>query len=57
MLVKFKEVLDPSDADNIMEVLEDRGDRYLVRSINYCVDWVIRPTTMVEKEDVEEATE
>ena len=51
-IVKFAEILEEGDAEERMEVLEDRGDRLLVWSTVFCTDWAIRPTTVVAKEDV-----
>ena len=44
-VVRFTECLEDGDDDERMEVLELRGDRVLVRSLDpYFADWEIIPT-------------
>jgi hypothetical protein len=37
----------------VFEVLEDRDDRVLVRAIELFDDWVIKPTAVYQKSDLE----
>ena len=56
MKVKIKpEYCDnPEEEDRIVhEVIEDNGDRLLIRPINCCENWTIKPTEKVEKYMVE----
>jgi len=51
--VKFKYHVDEGDELERLIVLEDNGDRCLCRSLVYCTDWAIGPTTVYRKDQLE----
>ena len=56
-LYKFKAILDLGDEADLLELVEDRGDRGLFRSVVYCADWRFRPTAVYLMDDVIKVTE
>lgn len=47
--------IEPSEDEKgvVFEVLEDRDDRVLVRALELFDDWVIKPTAVYKKHDLE----
>lgn len=54
-LYKFAKPFNDDEAAERFELLDDRGDRMLVRSTIHCVDWEIRPTEVYPKSELERA--
>ncbi len=50
--VRFAEVLEPGDESALFDVIEDNGDRLLVRLV---CDLPIPPTQVVRRDDVRKA--
>ncbi|MDI1240382.1 MAG: hypothetical protein PSX80_00500 [bacterium] len=50
--VRFREVLEDGDDVERMEVLEDRGNRVLVKSLVFALDGMIQPTSVYSKDEL-----
>lgn len=50
---RFKQVIDAGDEIDRLVIVEDNGDRCFVQSLVFCIDWPIRPTRLVRKDDIE----
>lgn len=53
-LYRYAAPQDETEAADLMELLEDRGDRVLVRSIVYFLGWTVRPTFVYRKSELVE---
>lgn len=47
--VKFRNEIDPGDLDFVWDLIEDNGDRVIIRM---ACNWTIRPTKVVMKADL-----
>lgn len=54
-LWKYREIIDEGDTENRFEIIEDNGDRVVIRSTVFCVDFLIRPIKTVLKSEIVEA--